>query len=318
MAKLPGNFSAILLWEGGLVAGDFEGVLYAYDPVTLEKKNELVAFKRGSVRSVSVFDASRVIASSSLGWVALVDMEKNEIEWRVRISKHPVESLRYLADIDAIAAGDEYGDLYIVLASDPKKVLYHSDPHEDSISGLVYCGLKRVLVSSGGDGHIFALDVKEMKEAGGNECLDDEVTSMVLQGQRIYCGMQSGAVNIFDMGFYGAPANRIKGFGSDISAMCECKDGILVACCEGTVTLVNGLERGPSRDFKLGIEAICCHAGAVAHLDEDHCISVWSIDELVHEKPSAKRSTRKAKIQLPLDGEPQATTSQVSFFEGLA
>ncbi|XP_051800311.1 WD repeat-containing protein 55 [Acanthochromis polyacanthus] len=310
-----------------LVCGDVDGDVYAFSYSCTEGENRELwssGHHLKSCRQVRFSEDGRKLFSVSRDKaVHLLDVERGQLETRIRGAHGaPINSL-LLVDENIVATGDDGGTLKVW---DMRKGTSIMDlkHHEDYISDITVDQAKRILLTASGDGTMGIFNIKRRRFELLSEYQSGDLTSVAImkRGKKVVCGSSEGTVYVFNWNGFGATSDRFAVKAESVDCIVPVTDSIMVtASMDGYIRAINLLpnrvigcigqhvgepieELAKSRDSRFLVS--CGH---------DQLIKFWDISSL----PNAKvQEYRKRKRK---DGRMKSLTKKAlgdnDFFSGL-
>lgn len=239
---------------------------------------------KDSVRDLSFnHDGSAMYTVSADTSVAVIDMASFEVAWQIRPAHDaPVNCVLPLNE-QAFATGDDDGAICIWDVREPQCVLKLHE-HVDLVSSLAANYVKRMLVSSSGDGTVVAYNMRKGAVVAMSEEQEAGISGMVLMadGRSLVTAGEAGALACYRWGAFGVPQS---GFvpTPPIESICKLdEESFVTGSSDGLVRLFNLASPhvvdvvAEHSSFPVEALAVASWAPWLATVSHDNQLRFWS------------------------------------------
>ncbi|BEI85883.1 hypothetical protein CcaverHIS002_0601700 [Cutaneotrichosporon cavernicola] len=181
-------------------------------------------------------DGTELWMGGKSGIVAQIDAETGAVKWHDDVAHESPVNRVFSINPQLIASGDDEGVIKFWDARKPSPIRQYTQ-HWDYISDFTYFDDKRLLVSTSGDGHLSAIDIRRSKAEPLHQSADqeDELLSItqIKGGDKFVVGTGLGVLSIWDRGKgLGDSVDRMLGHPASVDAVVALSEDIVATGSE--------------------------------------------------------------------------------------
>jgi len=228
-------------------------------------------------------DGSKFYSCSADCAVSIGDTEKHKIQGSLKAAHTSGVNSMALYDGKMLITGDDEGFVSVWDARSGMKKIWSLEEHGDFVSEICCVENKKTVLVTSGDGTLSTYDVRKGKVEAMSDPLDDELLCVlpVKNDTRVVCGASSGALEIFEWGWFGLPCDRFLDHSESVDTLCVLDTStICTGSSDGQVRIVslypNSLEGTVGEhDGPVECVRVSPHSGHIISCGHDNFVRVW-------------------------------------------
>ncbi|TPX36618.1 hypothetical protein SmJEL517_g01158 [Synchytrium microbalum] len=225
-----------------LAAGLLDGSISLYNYEADPKPIFTLKPHKSAVRSVDFHPSGEWLCSVSADHsIQHVNVETKKIVVKIPSAhESAINALTFISPT-LYTTGDEDGRIKLWDTRTPTIPTHTYNIHTDYISQLYYDNHKKMLLATGGDGMLSVYDPRNTKKEYITDSQDDEFLCLCIHKNhsKVLVGTSSGIVNVFDVGKWDEPVERIPGHPSSVTGILEIDDStVLTSGSDGLVRVM--------------------------------------------------------------------------------
>ena len=281
-------------YEDIIVSASIDGKLTCHNygsqkPIKLFRKR----ISQDSLRDVIFVDKQIVIVADSTGELCMIDLQTEMVIKRIAAHDIGISCMAKAEDFTFVT-GDDDGEIKL-WDYRTKGLIKHYQSTTDYITDFRYVKHKKTLLASSGEGSLSVFDVRKDEMYAQSEQYDDAMLSLsiVKNCEKVLCGSQLGAIDVYKWGYWGEICDRFLGHPESVDVLCEIDDNIVLSGSGDG--LVRVLEISPNKmlgvlgthEYPIECIEISYDKKFAASLSHDRSIKFWSIEDF-YETDSVK------------------------------
>eukprot|EP00922_Rhytidocystis_sp_ex-Travisia-forbesii_P034691 GHVS01051525.1.p1 GENE.GHVS01051525.1~~GHVS01051525.1.p1 ORF type:complete len:360 (-),score=40.78 GHVS01051525.1:15-1094(-) len=231
------------------------------------------------------------------GRLVVTDLCTQTSVWKSSHHSDGVNAL-YVFDNNLFAAGDDEGEVtFWDCRTNSAEPAFSFHEFDDYISDMTASEDKQTLLATSGQ-HLWAMDVRSRGQTSicSNDIGDDLMcVGIARNGQKVVCGDDTGAINIFNWGEYGCRNDRATGHGDCIECLVMFDENtILTGCQDGLIRAVRLFPNsiagiiGAHNEAEMPVERLALNPdktllASVSHDDSINYYSTLGIHRMVYD-----------------------------------